>query len=193
MDHIALREKLRTGSHPAHGNLVLLEGFLNTCSDELGFDDFETARSTETWLRSVDLWTGTKKITSGEHKKIVGFRTDLRAWILDKEQCQPLNERVDEIAFRAEFCPGGEVQFQPAGDTYQQALGSMIGVISESLQDGTWDRLKCCALPTCGWAFYDPTRSRTKRWCSMKTCGSRHKAREYYKRNRLVVEEPDRI
>jgi predicted RNA-binding Zn ribbon-like protein len=184
MDYIALREKLRTGSPPAPGNLVLLEGFLNTSSDELGFDDLETAKSTEAWLRSFALWTGAKKITSEEHQKIIEFRAALRAWILDKERLEPLNELITEVAFRAEFGPGGEVRFRSTGDVYHQSLGTLIGVISESLQDGTWDRLKCCDLPTCGWAFYDSTRSRTKRWCSMKTCGSRHKSREYYKRRR---------
>jgi predicted RNA-binding Zn ribbon-like protein len=184
MDHDTLSTKLRIGSPPAPGRLALLEGFLNTWSEEMGIDDFETAQSTETWLRNVDLWTGAQKITQEQHRRIVKFRSDLRIWILNKDRTEPLTDLAKEISFQAEFTSEGEVQFRPTGTPFQRALGALIDLISKSLQDGSWDRLKCCELPTCGWAFYDSTRSRTRRWCSMKTCGSRHKAREYYKRHR---------
>ncbi len=176
--------ELRVGSPPAPGNLRLLEGFLNTWSGELGFDDFETTKSTEAWLRGFDLWAGVRELTSEQQQRIIKFRGYLRAWILDENNSHPLNDLITEISFQAEFGSGGEVHFRSLGNAYQGVLGVLTEVISESQQDGTWDRFKCCELPTCGWAFYDSTRSRTKRWCSMKTCGSRHKAREYYKRKR---------
>ncbi len=184
MDSVELRAKLRTEGHPAPGNLLLVHGFLNTWSDELGIEDFKTASSTEAWMRDVGLWRGARKTTSKQHQKLVKFRDALRAWILDKERLQSLNDLASEVSFQAEFCPSAELRFRSTGDACDRVLGVLIGVISESMQNGTWDRLKCCDLPTCGWAFYDPTRSRTKRWCSMKTCGSRHKSREYYKRRR---------
>lgn len=34
----------------------------------------------------------------------------------------------------------------------------------------------------CNWVFFDDTRSRTRRWCSMDTCGNRAKARRHYAR-----------
>lgn len=176
--------ELRTGTPPAPGRLMLLEGFLNTWSGELGFDDFETVASTEAWLRGVGVWTRTKRLTRNQHDSLVTFRSNLRAWILDKTAAQPLNDSVAEVTFRAQFASAGTVGFEPTGDAYQRAIGLLTDLIYESQQNGTWDRFKCCELATCGWAFYDSTRSRTKRWCSMKTCGSRHKAREYYKRKR---------
>jgi predicted RNA-binding Zn ribbon-like protein len=45
------------------------------------------------------------------------------------------------------------------------------------------DRVKAC--PSCGWFFRDETKSGTRRWCSMATCGSIAKARRYYWRTRL--------
>lgn len=184
MNTVVLSAKFRTEGHPAPGKLVLVHGFLNTWSDELGIEDFKTASSTEAWMRDVGLWAGTRKITSKQHLRIISFRNELRAWLLDNKRVQSLNELAAEVTFLAEFCPSGEIRFSSGGDACDRILGTLIGVISESLQNGTWDRLKCCDLPTCGWAFYDPTRSRTKRWCSMKTCGSRHKSREYYKRSK---------
>lgn len=175
---------LRTGSPPAPGELILLEGFLNTWSEELDIEDFKTLISTEEWLRSAGLWTGAQKMTSKQHREVLTLRGALRAWILDKKNFAPLNELLTDTTFKAEFGPMGNVQYRPIGNVYQKTLGALSQLISGSQQDGTWDRFKCCELPTCGWAFYDSTRSRTKRWCSMKTCGSRHKAREYYKRKR---------
>ena len=184
MDITAPNGELRTGTPPAPGTLILLEGFLNTWSGELDIDDLKTVKSAEAWLRSVALWTGSKRLTSVQLRKIVKFRDDLRSWILDKEKTQPLNELAAEISFQAEFGSGGDVRFLSVEVGYDGVIGMLTKVISESQQNGTWDRFKCCDLPTCGWAYYDSTRSRTKRWCSMKTCGSRHKAREYYKRKR---------
>ncbi len=43
-------------------------------------------------------------------------------------------------------------------------------------------RVKAC--PSCGWFFRDETKSNTRRWCSMATCGSIAKSRRYYKRRR---------
>lgn len=174
----------RLGSPPAPGKLMLLEGFLNTSSAEQGIEDFTTAMSTDAWLRIAGLWTGARKITSNQHREILNLRRALRNWILDKTDFEPLNDLVAGTTFKAEFGAKGEVQFRSVGDDYQKILGALSEVISNSQQEGTWDRFRCCELPTCGWAFYDSTRSRTKRWCSMKTCGSRHKAREYYKRKR---------
>jgi predicted RNA-binding Zn ribbon-like protein len=41
-------------------------------------------------------------------------------------------------------------------------------------------RVKSC--PTCGWLFLDVSKNRSRRWCSMDTCGSVAKSRRYYRR-----------
>ena len=40
-------------------------------------------------------------------------------------------------------------------------------------------RLHACASGTCRWLFLDTSKNRTRRWCDMKTCGNRAKARRY--------------
>lgn len=49
------------------------------------------------------------------------------------------------------------------------------------LGDGA-DELACPA-DSCGWAFYDHARNRSRRWCSMAVCGNRTKARSYRRRH----------
>jgi len=43
-------------------------------------------------------------------------------------------------------------------------------------------RVRQCGDAECGWFFLDTSRNRTRRWCSMKACGNRNKARRFYSR-----------
>jgi predicted RNA-binding Zn ribbon-like protein len=40
-------------------------------------------------------------------------------------------------------------------------------------------RIRICAADGCGWAFLDTSKNGTRRWCSMKLCGNREKARRF--------------
>jgi predicted RNA-binding Zn ribbon-like protein len=50
------------------------------------------------------------------------------------------------------------------------------------LSDDLHPRLRECANHPCGWLFVDHSRSRTRRWCAMRGCGNRVKARRHYAR-----------
>lgn len=43
-----------------------------------------------------------------------------------------------------------------------------------------------CASETCGWLFLDKSKSHSRRWCDMKVCGNRDKARRFYQRQRSL-------
>jgi predicted RNA-binding Zn ribbon-like protein len=45
-------------------------------------------------------------------------------------------------------------------------------------------RVKECATDSCNWMFLDLSRNRSRRWCDMKECGNRAKARRHYARRR---------
>lgn len=47
------------------------------------------------------------------------------------------------------------------------------------LTAGEPPRLHACASGTCRWLFLDTSRNGTRRWCDMKICGNREKARRY--------------
>ncbi len=47
--------------------------------------------------------------------------------------------------------------------------------------------VRACAAPDCGWLFLDTTRNRSRRWCDMRICGNRAKARRHYARERLFA------
>ena len=54
------------------------------------------------------------------------------------------------------------------------------------------ERPKIKECPGCGWLFVDQSRNGTRRWCDMRTCGSREKMRRYYYKSRPPTREPDR-
>jgi predicted RNA-binding Zn ribbon-like protein len=43
-------------------------------------------------------------------------------------------------------------------------------------------RVKECDADDCDWLFLDVSRNRSRRWCDMKDCGNRAKARRHYER-----------
>jgi predicted RNA-binding Zn ribbon-like protein len=40
-------------------------------------------------------------------------------------------------------------------------------------------RLRACESPECRWLFLDTSKNHTRRWCDMKLCGNRMKARRF--------------
>jgi predicted RNA-binding Zn ribbon-like protein len=41
------------------------------------------------------------------------------------------------------------------------------------------DRVRACHSPDCRWLFLDTSKNHTRRWCDMKICGNRMKARRF--------------
>lgn len=179
-----LTDTFRTEGNPAPGELVRVHGFLNTWSDELEIEDFATAQETEKWLKAAKLLDSGCRFTRQDHAQIVALRTQIRAAVLQGPPYTALANVAEGVSFN--MVQQEDKLGLAAANTsaIPQVTGRLLAIIYDAMQADTWARFKCCALPSCGWAYYDSTRSRTKRWCSMKTCGSRHKAREYYKRKR---------
>ena len=49
-------------------------------------------------------------------------------------------------------------------------------------------RLKLCDAPQCGWLFLDTTKNGRRRFCDMRYCGNRTRAREHYARRKAAAE-----
>jgi predicted RNA-binding Zn ribbon-like protein len=48
------------------------------------------------------------------------------------------------------------------------------------------ERVRECGGETCDWLFVDTSRNHLRRWCSMKECGNRAKARRFLERQRTA-------
>ncbi len=64
------------------------------------------------------------------------------------------------------------------------ALGRILAIWFLAEIDGSWNRLKVCGDESCVAVFYDRSRNRSGRWCSMQECGNRNKVRAWRARRR---------
>jgi predicted RNA-binding Zn ribbon-like protein len=55
---------------------------------------------------------------------------------------------------------------------------------AELLTGADLGRVRECDGATCTWLFLDQSRNRSRRWCSMESCGNRAKAQRHYHRQR---------
>ena len=58
-------------------------------------------------------------------------------------------------------------------------FGSVARAAADLLTSGAIGRVRACADPGCAWLFLDTTRSGTRRWCTMQSCGNRAKVRRF--------------
>ena len=74
----------------------------------------------------------------------------------------------------------------PGERDLRRVLWPVAASALELLTEGDLTRVReCPGSDDCGWLFYDDSRNRTRRWCSMEGCGSRVKMRRYYTRSKL--------
>jgi predicted RNA-binding Zn ribbon-like protein len=59
------------------------------------------------------------------------------------------------------------------------ARSTIALVLSPGVRD-----LRECGARDCAWLFLDASRTRRRRWCNMRICGNREKARRFYARRR---------
>ena len=62
-------------------------------------------------------------------------------------------------------------------------LAAIARSAAELIAEGTTSRLRVCSNPDCGLFFYDTSRTRRRRWCSMSRCGNRHKVAAFTRRH----------
>lgn len=77
-------------------------------------------------------------------------------------------------------------------DSLDWILNPIIRSAAELLISDEIKRLKRCADPECGWLFFDNSKNRSRKWCDMKDCGNRAKARRYYERKKMTREKMSR-
>jgi predicted RNA-binding Zn ribbon-like protein len=71
--------------------------------------------------------------------------------------------------------------WKDAGDV-RLPLWMMAQAATELLLSEKMGRLRSCGVDTCRWLFLDTSKNGTRRWCDMKVCGNRMKAKRYQAR-----------
>jgi len=91
-----------------------------------------------------------------------------------------INAQLSTMASYTKLEPDGdrliatEIAIEPP-----TAVGKLAMDFADFL--GTYEphRLRHCGNPECSMVFYDSAKNGTRRWCSMESCGNRHKVRAH--------------
>ncbi len=106
------------------------------------------------------------------------------------EDLARLSEHLARALSHRRLVPGGPACCALAWEDPPEALDAplwrVVSSAAELLTSGDdLARVRVCGMHDtheCSWVFVDNTRARTRRWCSMKDCGNKAKARRHYER-----------
>ncbi|MFJ2398560.1 CGNR zinc finger domain-containing protein [Streptomyces sp. NPDC087843] len=89
---------------------------------------------------------------------------------------QIINDCSTQGRAAAVLTPESNRQWRLGSTSSVEDALSVVAADAISIIAGERDgKLALCASPTCRAAFFDNSRSRTRKWCDMNTCGNRQK------------------
>ncbi len=77
-------------------------------------------------------------------------------------------------------------------DALDRMLWPVVRSAVDLLTSPQRHRVRKCGGQNCDWLFIDNSRNHSRRWCDMKQCGNRAKARRYYERHRREDAPPQK-
>lgn len=82
--------------------------------------------------------------------------------------------------------PGGgyQLEWDPGEPYLESVLWPIVRSASTFLTSPDLAYLRECGDSNCRWMFVDRSKNHSRRWCDMKICGNRIKARKFYHRQR---------
>lgn len=112
------------------------------------------------------------------------FTSILADQATDPRDLEVLNAAIQRALTRRRLVIDGD-EFRWGWETAPEALDRLLWPVAISAGDllvsGPLDRIGRCADDRgCGWLFLDTSRNRSRRWCSMESCGNRAKAVRHY-------------
>jgi predicted RNA-binding Zn ribbon-like protein len=176
----------------APGGLAQVREFVNTLDIDHDLEEFSTPADLAAWLEKHGLLEAGTEVSAGDLRRARLFREALRAALLSNNDGRPVPvdaaRTMDDVAARARLRlhvdAGASARLEAEGRGVDGALGRLLVIVYRSMESDTWRRLKACRDDTCQWAFYDQSKNRSGHWCSMESCGSKHKAQQYRARRK---------
>jgi predicted RNA-binding Zn ribbon-like protein len=75
-------------------------------------------------------------------------------------------------------------RIEPQKPSVSSLLAPVLWSAGDLMTSPARRRIRRCANDDCRWLFLDVSKSGTRRWCDMATCGNRAKARRHYERSK---------
>ncbi|HEU0023073.1 MAG TPA: CGNR zinc finger domain-containing protein [Thermoleophilaceae bacterium] len=156
-------------------------------------EELVNADALRDWLVERDLLDPSEAVSEADVARVLDVREGLRAVLaahngepLDGDKMERLNAAAQSAGVRVGFTADAEPRLVPYAAGVDGALARILAIVASAEEQGTWQRLKACPRDCCLWAFYDHSKNRSGRWCSMDSCGNVEKARAFRERRRTV-------
>jgi predicted RNA-binding Zn ribbon-like protein len=171
--------------------LRLVQSFVNTVDLENRREWLGDPAALAAWARERRLVPARTKFTSRDLERALELREAFRLLLAanrdrkaDAVAFGMLARAADSAHLSVVFADGAPKLESRAGGI-DGLCGQLVSVAVTAMLDGSWERLKACR--NCRWAFFDESKNRSARWCSMSLCGNRLKTRAYRRRQRAGV------
>ncbi|MBF6064632.1 CGNR zinc finger domain-containing protein [Nocardia terpenica] len=175
--------------HPSR-QAELVMRFVNTLDLEDGTDELDSSPALVDWLAKAGLTTGHPQLDPGDHRLALDLRAGLREVLgigagtpADQALITAATSALAQLPVRVTMDLAEPLAHTPA-ESVRRALTELAIAWAHLVITGEALRIKRCAEHGCGWVFWDGSKNRSRRWCSMRVCGNRNKARAYAERHR---------
>ena len=172
----------------------LIEAFANTLNLEYGTDTLSTPGELSDWLLDRGLIERSPRasLSPALHAQYLALRAGIREQLganvgvpADPDLVEAADEVLRAVPLNARITTPpltGGAELSPA----RQPLAALATAWVELCVTGDALRLKRCAEHSCELVFWDVSKNRSRKWCSMRVCGNRVKSRAYAARRAAV-------
>jgi len=160
------------GSHPDSGPPYLIVSFANTLSPGPEKTDLlRTREEAAGWLHTAALLPAEAGLSNSEHAALLRLRGSIRDVLTahtegreDADAAARLTKALADGRLVITVGPASTVKLASAARaSYPSLVAAVAGAVADSAAAGTWLRLRSCAAPHCGQAFYDSASSASTR------------------------------
>jgi predicted RNA-binding Zn ribbon-like protein len=173
----------------APGELELVRRFVNTRDVEEGSDELDSPDALLAWFAGMDLLDDDAAADEKDLERALALREGIRDLLLanngeeiETVRIRELNRATGSVCLTVRFDHDGRATLRPESSGVSAAFGRILAAVVRAMDEGSWSRLKACPNDACQWAFYDRSKNRSGKWCTMEVCGNRMKARAFRQR-----------
>jgi len=179
------------GTPPAPDDLELVRSFLSLHDHEQGNPDGmpPSLESLRWWLGAKELVGSDEPVKDQDLAWALRVRDALTTKVrenmgegMDPDATALLNRAGEETGLRVCFgCSDGDAIHVNATGV-RGAIGRILGSAFLAELDGRWERFRICHDAGCSSVFFDRSKNKSGKWCSMSSCGNRAKVRAFRER-----------
>ena len=166
-----------------------MQAFVNTNDREGGHDALASAERLRTWLGEHAGIAGAH-VSGTAFERAIAVREALRSLAVrnaggssDAGALATINGEAKRTGLTISF-EADALRPQSSAAGVDGFLAGLLAAVAESMIDGSWARLRACRRDACQWLFFDRSPNASAAWCDMRICGSREKAKAYYRRRK---------